>query len=206
MVKPDAYLPQRATDGAAGFDLVAQEAFTLGPGERTLVPTGIAIRLPKGTYGRIAPRSGLAAKYGVEVGAGVVDQDWRGEVKILLYNHGNYGVWFDRGDRVAQLIVERIAEVEVKPVYHLDFTKRGTASFGSTEPVPMTFERRQVPDAPMVTSRLRMLRVPEQDLGGDQEGALQVEGGLDNVEKKDEPSVDSPARPSETRFVVLWRR
>ena len=194
MVKPDAFLPQKATDGAAGFDLAAQEAFTLGPGERTLVPTGLAIRLPKGTYGRIAPRSGLAAKYGVEVGAGVVDQDYRGEVKILLYNHGSNGVSFDRGDRVAQLIVEGIADVEVKPVYHLDFTKRGTAGFGSTEPVPMTFERRQVPDAPMVTSRLRMLRVPEQDLGGDQEGARQVD--LENVEKKDESLTDRPPEPT----------
>ena len=95
------------------------------------VPTGIKIKLPAGTYGRIAPRSGLSLK-GIDVAAGVVDRDFRGEVKVVLVNNRSTSFTIAQGDRIAQLVLERIATADVEIVETVDETSRGTQGFGST--------------------------------------------------------------------------
>eukprot|EP00958_Prasinococcus_capsulatus_P023990 scaffold3691_cov394-Prasinococcus_capsulatus_cf.AAC.10 len=101
-------------------------------GGRALVKTGLSIAIPQGTYARIAPRSGLAYKSGIDVGAGVVDYDYRGEVGVILFNFGNEDFQVRKGDRIAQLILEKIATPEVVEVSDLDDTVRGEGGFGST--------------------------------------------------------------------------
>jgi dUTP pyrophosphatase len=86
-LSPDAQLPTRGSEGAAGYDLQSIESCVILPGKRAVVATGLSFELPAGVYGRIAPRSGLAVKHGIQVGAGVVDSDYRGEVKVVLFNH-----------------------------------------------------------------------------------------------------------------------
>lgn len=127
-----ARLPQRATPFAAGADLYCAEAFSLEPGERKLVPTGLAIEIPAGFYGRVAPRSGLAVKHGIDTLAGVIDADYRGELRILLINLGQVSVSFEAGERIAQLIIEQAAACEYKWVEELKVTDRGDGGFGST--------------------------------------------------------------------------
>lgn len=126
----DAELPARQTSGAAGYDLYASASVSILPGKRALVPTGIAIALPEGHYGRVAPRSSLAVK-GIDVSAGVIDADYRGEVKVLLLNAGFEMFTAHKGTRIAQLIVERVF---TGPVVEsdLDRTSRGSGGFGST--------------------------------------------------------------------------
>lgn len=127
----DAVLPERATAGAAGYDMhTVEEAAVPARGQIT-VSTGLAVAIPQGHYGRVAPRSSLAAK-GIDVGAGVVDADYRGQVKIVLFNHGDAPYVVSAGDRVAQLIIERIATPEAQWVDDLDGTGRGDGGFGST--------------------------------------------------------------------------
>ena len=94
--------------------------------------TDLAVALPPGVYGRVPPRSGLAAKAGLDVGAGVIDEDYRGPVGVILFNHSDADFAYARGDRVAQLILERIAHAEVALVDELDGTARGAGGFGST--------------------------------------------------------------------------
>lgn len=129
-------LPAYATSGAAGMDLTAaiQEAFEIGPGERTLVPSGISIALPEGFEAQIRPRSGLAVKYGVTVlnSPGTVDADYRGEIKIALINHGQEPFTVERGMRIAQMVIARNEKVNLSIVQELDDTERGSGGFGST--------------------------------------------------------------------------
>ena len=99
---------------------------------RAIVPTGLALAAPPGTYARVAPRSGLAVKHFIDTGAGVVDEDYRGEVGVVLFNHGGDAFEVRRGDRVAQLILERIVTPEVEEVDDLDATARGAGGYGST--------------------------------------------------------------------------
>ena len=128
-----AKLPRRASAGAAGYDLTSTESVTIYPGMRGLVSTGVSVKLPLGVYGRIAPRSGLAVKNGIQVGAGVIDADYRGEIKVLLFNHsGEEPFEVAPGDRIAQLICERCELPEVIQVDELDETERGDGKFGST--------------------------------------------------------------------------
>ena len=128
-----AKLPRRASAGAAGYDLTSTERVTIYPGNRALVSTGIAVKLPLGVYGRVAPRSGLAVKNGIQVGAGVIDADYRGEIKVLLFNHSiDHTFEVDSGDRIAQLICERCELPEIILVSELDDTERGEGKFGST--------------------------------------------------------------------------
>lgn len=127
-----AIVPRRATDGAAGYDLSASEDATVPSRGRFAVSTGISIGLPEGTYGRIAPRSGLAYKFGINVFAGVIDIDYRGEVKVILYNSGVHPFVIQRGDRIAQLIIEKIETPDVAVVMDIDETARGDGGFGST--------------------------------------------------------------------------
>ena len=117
---------------AAGYDVFAAAPVDIAAGSRALVPTGLRIAAPAGTYIRIAPRSGLAWKHGVQAGAGVVDEDYRGEIKVLLFNHGDEPFSVRTGDRVAQLVFERIAALALEEVAALDDTGRGEGGFGST--------------------------------------------------------------------------
>jgi dUTP pyrophosphatase len=129
-------LPARATDGAAGLDLVAalDEPVMLAPRARALIPTGLAMAIPKGFEGQVRPRSGLAWKHGVTVvnAPGTIDSDYRGEIKVQLINLGHEPVTIERGDRIAQLVVAPVTLVRLEPVAALNETARGEGGFGST--------------------------------------------------------------------------
>jgi dUTP diphosphatase len=127
-----ARLPSHATDWAAGADLYCAEDFTIQPGERRLVPSGIAIEIPAGYYGRVAPRSGLAVRHGIDILAGIIDSDYRGEVKVALINFGDQEVSFNGGERIAQLIIERAARCDYIWSESLSETERAGGGFGST--------------------------------------------------------------------------
>jgi len=124
--------PTRGSFVAAGYDLYAAEEMVIEPGKRACVKTDIQIEVPDGTYGRVAPRSGLAAKHGIDVGAGVVDKDYRGNVMVLLFNFGDAAFNVARGDRIAQLVLEKICMAELEELPTLDVTERGDGGFGST--------------------------------------------------------------------------
>ena len=127
-----AVLPQRGSRLAAGLDVCSIEDLTIGPRERVLARTGLAVAIPEGFYGRIAPRSGLAAKHGLDVLAGVIDSDYRGEVCCLLYNTSNAYMSLPAGSKICQLIVEQIITPEGEWASDLDETARGAGGFGST--------------------------------------------------------------------------
>ena len=122
----------RGSTGAAGYDLHAAEKCTILANSRGVVKTGIAIEIPEGLYARIAPRSGLSVKKSIDVGAGVVDRDYRGEVGVVLINHSSKDFEVYVGDRIAQMIVEQIKTPEVEEQANLDQTERGDKGFGST--------------------------------------------------------------------------
>ena len=128
----NAALPKRSTDGAAGYDLCASQDCTIPAGGKGLVKTGLAISFPAGLYARIAPRSGLALKKFIDVGAGVLDHDYRGDVGVILFNHGDQDFEVKMGDRIAQLILEKIDTLPVEEMQGLDDTVRGSRGFGST--------------------------------------------------------------------------
>lgn len=129
-------LPAYQSEHAAGLDLSAEVdgEIVLAPGERRLVPTGLAIALPHGCEGQVRPRSGLALKHGVTVlnAPGTIDEDYRGEVSVLLVNHGAEPFVIRRGMRIAQLVVARYERVAVSLVAELDETARGSGGYGST--------------------------------------------------------------------------
>ena len=129
---PAGRLPTRGSADAAGYDLYSAEQTFVPAKGRTLVKTQIAVAIPREHYGRVAPRSGLAVKHGLDVGAGVIDSDYRGEVGVVLFNFGNDDVAVDVGDRIAQLILERISTPAVEEVADLPSTVRGADGFGST--------------------------------------------------------------------------
>jgi len=130
---PNAVLPTRGTPGSAGYDLYSTDGFIIMPGHRVVVTTGVSVELPSGTYGRIAPRSGLAVKHGVDVLAGVVDPDYTGELKVVLVNTDLRRAFMIRpGYRIAQLILENYTSAEVVEVPYIPDTNRGNAGFGST--------------------------------------------------------------------------
>jgi dUTP pyrophosphatase len=132
LLNDDARVPQRQSADAAGYDLHSCESIVVFARSRAKIRTGIAIALPKDTYGRVAPRSSLAYTRGIDVGAGVIDQDYRGEIGVIVFNHSDEDVEVKIGDRVAQLIIHRIATPEVEIVDEFDWTERGTGAFGST--------------------------------------------------------------------------
>jgi len=133
LVHENAKEPIRMSNGAAGYDLFAVESVVIPARGTCKVNTGICITVPPGTYGRIAPRSGLAVK-GVDVGAGVIDHDFTGVVHVVLYNHSDVEIEIKSGDRCAQLILECIKVCPVEVVDKLAVTDRGEAGFGSTGP------------------------------------------------------------------------
>lgn len=129
-----AVIPSRGSALAAGLDLSSIDRTIVPAGGRNTVRTGLAVQIPQGWYGRIAPRSGLAAKHGIDVLAGVVDADFRGELRVVLMNHG-YGTFhIGPGDRIAQLIIEACAIVTPMECETLpdEETERGAGGFGST--------------------------------------------------------------------------
>jgi len=127
-------LPAYATEGAAGMDVVSAEDVTIAPGGRHAVATGLSVAIPAGYEIQVRPRSGLALKHGISVpnSPGTVDSDYRGEVKIILINHGAEGFDIRRGDRVAQLVVAPVTRASWVAVEELDATARGEGGFGST--------------------------------------------------------------------------
>jgi dUTP pyrophosphatase len=127
-----AVVPTRGSEWSAGYDLSAAKEMTIKSGGRAVVPTDLAIACPAGTYGRIAPRSGLAVKKGIDVGAGVVDADYRGPVGVVLFNLGEHDFEIKAGDRIAQLVLEKVVMSPVEVVEELDETVRGSGGFGST--------------------------------------------------------------------------
>ena len=129
---PAAKLPTRGSLEAAGLDLYSIAAVTLEPGARAAVRTGLAVAIPEGFYGRVAPRSGLAVNYGLDVLAGVIDSDYRGEIVCAIVNHGREAFTVEAGQRVAQLIVEAIETPGPVWVESLEETARGAGGFGST--------------------------------------------------------------------------
>lgn len=133
-LRPDAQLPQRMTQDAAGYDLRAVSEVVLRPGERALVPTGLAIQLPPGTQGEVRPRSGLAWRTGVTIlnSPGTIDADYRGELQIALVNLGQEVVRLAAGERVAQLVVMPVIHPVVVEVSELETTPRGEGGFGHT--------------------------------------------------------------------------
>lgn len=128
----DATIPIRGSKEAAGLDLTSIESITIAPGERQMVSTGLSCMLPIGTYLRIAPRSGLAARHGIDVLAGVIDSDYRGEIKVILQNLGDIPFVVQKGNRIAQGILEYFVMAEVDIVDHLIESDRGVNGLGST--------------------------------------------------------------------------
>ena len=132
---PELPLPRYAKGGDAGADIVSRIDVSLAPGERALVPTGIAIALPDGYVALVHPRSGLAIKHGVTMvnAPGTVDAGYRGELQIILINHDkSESVSFKRGDRIAQLVIQKVERAEFVEVKDLPGSGRGTGGFGST--------------------------------------------------------------------------
>ena len=150
-LRPEAVIPTKAADGDAGYDLYACDSAILAPFQRKIISTGLVIEIPKGYYGRVAPRSGLAIKKGIDVLAGVVDSGYRGELNVVLINltapetrnttitsayDGLFGppntFSIKRGDRIAQLIIEKCHDVEWEEVSETSESERGIGGFGSS--------------------------------------------------------------------------
>lgn len=128
----DISAPQRATDLSAGYDLRSTQSLTIRPGERAAVKTGVKVVLPTGTYGRIASRSGLSFKNGIEVGAGVVDADYDNFIMVILHNHGSEDFVVEKNHRIAQLVVERISYCKSSLSNSTVRPERGMGGLGST--------------------------------------------------------------------------
>ena len=150
---PYALQPRKSSDGDAAYDLFCCESVVVKPFERKIIPVGISVEIPKGYYGRIAPRSGLSIKSGIDVMGGVIDSNYRGEVGVILINlnlpetlfdksesllaynslfDSENSVRFDRGDRIAQFIIEKCYDVDWEEVDELSSTKRDAGGFGSS--------------------------------------------------------------------------
>jgi len=129
-------LPSKATNASAGFDLLASndKPITIPPGKRAIIPTGIAIELPKGYEAQIRPRSGLALNYGITIlnTPGTIDPDYRGEIKIILINLGDKPFTIKKQDRIAQMIISKLIPVKIQSVKQLSLTKRNQGGFGHT--------------------------------------------------------------------------
>ena len=130
---PRAVLPRRGSVLAAGLDICSIEDLEIQPKQRAMARTGLAVAIPPGFYGRVAPRSGLAAKNGLDVLAGVIDSDYRGELCCLLYNTGDDVISLPAASKICQLIIEQIITPEAVWANDLDSTARGAGGFGSTD-------------------------------------------------------------------------
>ena len=132
LLNENAIVPARATKGAAGLDLFAIENVIIKPMERASIGTGVAVAIPEGSAGMIWPRSGLAARHGIDVLGGLIDSDYRGEVKVMLINFSAHDVTIYAGDRIAQIVCQPINTANAIVVDDLDVTVRGINGFGST--------------------------------------------------------------------------
>ena len=130
------YLPEYAHQGDAGADLKATENKVIAPRGRELISTGVSLELPEGYAGLIWPRSGSAVKLGLDCGAGVIDSHYRGEIKVLLFNHSDDEIRIQSGDRIAQLVIQKVETVKFIASKSLNETKRNSAGFGSTGDLP----------------------------------------------------------------------
>ncbi len=132
--RPPLPLPHYATAQAAGMDLVSAESCNIAPGRRALVGTGLSIELPEGFEAQVRPRSGLAAKFGVTVlnSPGTIDADYRGEIKVILINHGEEPFEVSPGDRIAQMVIAPVSQAEIHLVTSLGESARGGGGFGHT--------------------------------------------------------------------------
>lgn len=145
-IDPRATIPSRGSDGSVGYDLYSVDTITIEPQTRTMISTGIKVKIPRGHYGRIAPRSGYAFKYGIDVLAGVIDPDYEGEIRVILYNTSkNVPFEVSPGQRIAQLIIEKcstpdvfvMTETQLKIAFETQRplnggSVRGDGGFGST--------------------------------------------------------------------------
>jgi len=129
---PRATLPTRGSASSAGLDIYSIEDFTIGPGQRLVARSGLSVAVPEGFYGRVAPRSGLAVKHGLDVLAGVIDADYRGELLCALYNSGDEPISLPAKSKICQLIIEKIATPAATWAEELTETARGAGGFGST--------------------------------------------------------------------------
>lgn len=134
LLTDDALLPLQANEGDAGFDLYAAEEQVIEPGETALIATGISIELPKGTEAQVRPRSGLALKHSVTVlnSPGTVDEGYRGEIKVILINHGKAAFKVEKHMRIAQMVIATVPTVTITQVEELSQSQRGAGGFGST--------------------------------------------------------------------------
>ncbi|KAK9245562.1 dUTP diphosphatase [Lipomyces tetrasporus] len=132
LLSDKAKTPTRGSLLAAGYDIYGVEDVLIKAQDRAMIATDIAVAIPAGHYGRIAPRSGLATKHGIQTGAGVIDADYRGPLKMLLFNQSNQDFQIHAGDRIAQMVIEKIITPEIVTVAELDETDRGANGFGST--------------------------------------------------------------------------
>ena len=132
LMSANARAPTRSTEGSAGYDLYSIEDNSIKPGHRKIIDSGIALAFPKSHYVRVAPRSGLDVKKGIDVMAGVVDSDYRDSIKVVLINHSEEEYGIKAGDRIAQLILTKIDTPKVDIVEELTKTDRGIDGFGST--------------------------------------------------------------------------
>ncbi|ORY97954.1 dUTPase-like protein [Syncephalastrum racemosum] len=128
----NAKIPTRGSAHAAGYDLYSAASIVIPAQGKAIVPTDLSIAVPEGCYGRVAPRSGLAAKHHLDTGAGVIDADYRGPVGVVMFNLSQVDYQVNQGDRVAQLVLERIYTPDVVEVEDLEATARGENGFGST--------------------------------------------------------------------------
>jgi len=127
-------LPRYQSEGAAGMDLHAAESITLDPGERTALGTGLGIEIPAGYEGQVRPRSGLALRHGITVlnAPGTIDSDYRGEIKVILINHGDKPYAVEIEDRIAQLVIAPVTHASIELVTSLQSSERGASGFGHT--------------------------------------------------------------------------
>lgn len=133
-IHEDAIIPNFAHPGDAGMDLFSVDKLVVNPTESALVPTGICIELPKDTEAQVRPRSGLALKHSVTVlnSPGTIDEGYRGEIKVVLINHGKSPFIIEKGDKIAQMVVKPIYDIDILEVEALDESERGEGGFGST--------------------------------------------------------------------------
>ncbi len=133
-LNPNAKLPEYAHPGDAGLDLFSAVDLSIEPGEAKLVPTGIAIELPPGTEAQVRPRSGLALKHGITLlnSPGTIDEGYRGEVAVIMINHGKQTFHVHTGMKIAQMVIQKVLRVSVKECEELSDSQRGTGGFGST--------------------------------------------------------------------------
>lgn len=133
LLSKHAKVPTKGTEGSAGYDLYSAETKMVHPGKRVTISLDIALEMPRGTYGRLASRSQLSLCRSIDIGAGVIDNDYRGVIKVVVINSGPLAFQVQTGKRIAQLVITEIRETEIKVVTKLTATDRGIAGFGSTD-------------------------------------------------------------------------